>query len=464
MQGQERFERYTPQFPLPAEISNMSRQDTVCQFCGVSYLIHNEIKALEEKCRKLEADLAHYAGTSSREAALEKSLQTEKTRVTDLESTVAINTHKINEMTRKHQLVQDQLQQSECAHQDTKTSFAQCSLTIRKLSNPVETIRKEHFILKEFYSKQIDNFKTDFLTTKMTLQKEIQTTFDKYLKQMNDYRKELDQCQQQLSESKQSFRDLQVKYQQLQLDTKESQTKIQNDFEAAREEIHLHQNELSHLHDKLSQNEQLRLQLHNELEHLKEQSQQYQQQIIDRDESKKNIDRLVNQYRQELTDEKELRTKADSELEHLRSKLTQLTTEYEELNSAKKEVETNEINNRRKLDEANRSRQAVLDRTRDEYEKLLRKYNDLDEVYRELVTVREKESSESDTIRRELERLHNENIELTKQKETTYITHDIQVKKLRESYAVKLREAEQWPDRLQSELKHEREQQRTREL
>ena len=94
MQGQERFERYTPQFPLPVEISNMSRQDTVCQFCGVSYLIHNEIKALEEKCRKLEADLAHYAGTSSREAALEKSLQTEKTRVNDLESTVAVNTHK----------------------------------------------------------------------------------------------------------------------------------------------------------------------------------------------------------------------------------------------------------------------------------------------------------------------------------------------------------------------------------
>ena len=58
----------------------------------------------------------------------------------------------------------------------------------------------------------------------------------------------------------------------------------------------------------------------------------------------------------------------------------------------KKEFETNELNTRRKLDETNRSRQAVLDRTRDEYEKLLRKYNDLDEVYRELVTIREKDT------------------------------------------------------------------------
>lgn len=48
----------------------------------------------------------------------------------------------------------------------------------------------------------------------------------------------------------------------------------------------------------------------------------------------------------------------------------------------------NELNNRRKLDEMNRSRQAVLDRTRDEYEKLLRKYTDLDEVYRELIDLR----------------------------------------------------------------------------
>ena len=94
MQEQERFERYTPKYPLPVDISNMPRQDTVCQFCGVSYLIHNEIKALETKCQKLESDLAYYAGMSSREGALEKSLQNERTRITDLESIVAINTHK----------------------------------------------------------------------------------------------------------------------------------------------------------------------------------------------------------------------------------------------------------------------------------------------------------------------------------------------------------------------------------
>ncbi|CAF4242052.1 unnamed protein product, partial [Rotaria magnacalcarata] len=57
----------------------------------------------------------------------------------------------------------------------------------------------------------------------------------------------------------------------------------------------------------------------------------------------------------------------------------------------KTEFETNELNTRRKIDEMSRSRQAVLDRTRDEYEKLLRKYTDLDEVYQELANLQEKD-------------------------------------------------------------------------
>lgn len=94
MQKGEHFEHYTPQFPLPSDITNMSRQDTVCQFCGVSYLIHNEIKALETKCQKLEADLAYYAGINSREAKLEEKLQNERIKILDLESTININTHR----------------------------------------------------------------------------------------------------------------------------------------------------------------------------------------------------------------------------------------------------------------------------------------------------------------------------------------------------------------------------------
>ena len=48
---EKEFLKFTPQHPLPDEIRKMTRDDTVCQYCGVSYLIHSEIKALEEKLK-----------------------------------------------------------------------------------------------------------------------------------------------------------------------------------------------------------------------------------------------------------------------------------------------------------------------------------------------------------------------------------------------------------------------------
>ena len=56
------MEHYTPKHPLPAEIQAMPSDETVCQFCGVSYLIHREIKALEDKLAEAEKELAKLRG------------------------------------------------------------------------------------------------------------------------------------------------------------------------------------------------------------------------------------------------------------------------------------------------------------------------------------------------------------------------------------------------------------------
>jgi hypothetical protein len=85
MPKQDRVARDTSESPLQDEVTNMSRQDTVCKFCGVSYLVHSEIKALKAKCQKLESELASH---------MKKPAQHDHTRLADLESTNAINTHK----------------------------------------------------------------------------------------------------------------------------------------------------------------------------------------------------------------------------------------------------------------------------------------------------------------------------------------------------------------------------------
>jgi hypothetical protein len=51
MDGENNFERHVPVHPLPDEIQKMGKDDTVCQFCGVSYLIHREIKKLEDRIK-----------------------------------------------------------------------------------------------------------------------------------------------------------------------------------------------------------------------------------------------------------------------------------------------------------------------------------------------------------------------------------------------------------------------------
>ena len=64
-----------PQHPLPEEIQQMKRDETVCKFCGVSYLIHNEVKALQEKLAETERQMEYYKGSVEREKVLNEKVE-----------------------------------------------------------------------------------------------------------------------------------------------------------------------------------------------------------------------------------------------------------------------------------------------------------------------------------------------------------------------------------------------------
>jgi chromosome segregation ATPase len=76
-------------------------------------------------------------------------------------------------MNRRLQLANDQLQQSQIAHRETKSSFSQCSSNIRATHNQIQNIRKEYLFLKDFYSKETQNWKIYFQTIENTFQKGI---------------------------------------------------------------------------------------------------------------------------------------------------------------------------------------------------------------------------------------------------------------------------------------------------
>eukprot|EP00079_Xenopus_tropicalis_P025546 XP_012818895.2 PREDICTED: leucine-, glutamate- and lysine-rich protein 1 isoform X2 [Xenopus tropicalis] len=69
------MDRHIPMHPLPEEIQKMPRDETVCKYCGVSYLILHEFKLLEEKMKMMEKELKFYQGSMERENQLQDDLR-----------------------------------------------------------------------------------------------------------------------------------------------------------------------------------------------------------------------------------------------------------------------------------------------------------------------------------------------------------------------------------------------------
>ncbi|KAM8816968.1 protein LEKR1 isoform 1-T1 [Rhynchonycteris naso] len=68
------MDRHIPMHALPEEIQKMSPEEKVCKYCGVSYLILHEFKAMEEKVKAMEKEMKFYQGSVDREKKLQEKL------------------------------------------------------------------------------------------------------------------------------------------------------------------------------------------------------------------------------------------------------------------------------------------------------------------------------------------------------------------------------------------------------
>ena len=74
--------RYCPERELPDEIKQLPKDEVVCKFCGVSYLIHHEIKELQKRLKYLETCSSQLEECKTREKKLLQKLEEEKLTVT----------------------------------------------------------------------------------------------------------------------------------------------------------------------------------------------------------------------------------------------------------------------------------------------------------------------------------------------------------------------------------------------
>jgi len=175
IESAEKFERYNPVNPLPEEIRALPNDETVCKFCGVSYLIHNEIKKLELELEKVNLQLEGYQQMKTNFSGLEKENNDLKDKIGTLQQ----------QCTEKEQIVED-------------------------LSNSLSVRSGECSALKEEYSNLNDLWEQQKLLHKEQAAK--LSEFQKYaciypslLKQLSIVKEQRDELKQEIANYKRVF-------------------------------------------------------------------------------------------------------------------------------------------------------------------------------------------------------------------------------------------------------------------
>ncbi|XP_053567763.1 protein LEKR1 [Bombina bombina] len=70
---QQQYERLVQS--KPRRMKAMPRDETVCKYCGISYLILHEFKNLEDKIKAMEKEMKFYQGSVEREKMLQDELK-----------------------------------------------------------------------------------------------------------------------------------------------------------------------------------------------------------------------------------------------------------------------------------------------------------------------------------------------------------------------------------------------------
>ncbi|XP_030810311.1 leucine-, glutamate- and lysine-rich protein 1 isoform X1 [Camarhynchus parvulus] len=166
------MERRGPVHALPEEIRKMPRDQTVCKYCGVSYLTLHEFKVMEDKVKAMEKEIKVYKGSLEREQRLQAELQAlhhdlERCRAESESKTERIKTLTVELKTKQEEMktVKADLQyfqeEKEAAYKQSqvlRTTLEHHCSTLSKAVSLFPFIRSELDSIKEVISTNMENF------------------------------------------------------------------------------------------------------------------------------------------------------------------------------------------------------------------------------------------------------------------------------------------------------------------
>ncbi|XP_009558031.2 protein LEKR1 isoform X1 [Cuculus canorus] len=201
------MERHSSIHPLPEEIRKMSRDETVCKYCGVSYLILHEFKMMEDKVKAMEREFKFYEGSLEREKGLQAELQSLCQDLEHYRADSESKTERIKNLTMELKTKQDELknmkedlryfqEEKEAAYKQSQvlrnTLEHHCS-TLNKAVSLFPFIRSELDSVKEVISSNLENWaamKEEIFRQIKTVSKEALTEIPKLNQRLAKSQKE----------------------------------------------------------------------------------------------------------------------------------------------------------------------------------------------------------------------------------------------------------------------------------
>lgn len=409
----EEFERYTPKNPLPNEIQKMKRDETICKYCGVSYLIHNEIKALEEKLKKTEAELEKLKGCEEREGELKERIEKLEEEKSDLKRN--LEAKEILITTLKNNIKNDE---------ELKAANRQLQVKLEAAVKHKEEYRQKHSL----YDRSLPLVKT-----KIAEQREEINSIHAFVEERNTQMKQelelllstvRDRCSSQDSDKKELLEKIES------LESEKSETSVM--MVALKEKLKAKEGEVVKLQQSVSDSVQL------------------QHKITQLECS---LNALQTELDENLSKNRSLQMETQQFKEQLRNK----TKEVEDLTSQFRQRDQNNEMYTKKLHNDLRQKEAELQSRIKELknvENKLQEQQAKEEEFHRKATLTVTASRE---IKQDLEKAREEIEQLKSEREIMITSHQNRIEQLRESFRQKISESEGWPEKLQEAIRKERE-------
>ncbi|OWF56036.1 leucine-, glutamate- and lysine-rich protein 1-like [Mizuhopecten yessoensis] len=410
------FEHYHPQHPLPEGIRKMEHDDTICKYCGVSYLIHNEIKAMEAKLKKTIAEMEHYRGSMEREKQLRidydrlmgetkelrENSQNMENIISSLRSSLKNEEELSNHLRLQNQNTQGELNRTITERESYRLKFTLFEEKLPYIKTQLASQRQAMRDVHKFVEERDTNVQTEL----QLLQKNIIEKYQSEQKGMSSLLEQIEKLESEKSESsmQSTMMTEKVRRQEKELkslsNVRDENSKLQqkcDSLETCIKDIR------QQLDDAVSTTRQLNLQ-----------SQQFKDSLRNKAQE---IEDITAQSRR-----KEQNT--EMTLQKLQSDLKKKDTELMTLTKEMKSIESRFKEQKRKEEEIHRKATLTVTETR-ELKNILAKAEE------------------------EIEQLKGE-------RESMIMSHQNRIEQLRESFKQKMFEAECWPEKLEEALQKER--------